>query len=175
MKTANLEMLGIQVPLTIFEAYHLDFVDNPASISEHIRSLGIKYGNEYRANQLTEGATFGGVYFSLRTWWVEHHHVLCTAQHIPGIRIGLQAHEETHALEGLRGFGGLNILRRRIRDNFKLDVNFRRVEGAEVRAYIGAIFALFMRGIPPDIYGSSTPNLRYREYFRQARQIFQKS
>ncbi len=166
MLIAKLEILGISVP-TRFKGYHDDgFV---SSIPKHIQILKNKYPNiknlevPEHAGLCMEGKKF-------RT----HIHIFYIDQNSNAKNIRTRAHEETHALDY---FGELDILEKKILSEQGVRINFNELReddedcliDMQVRAELGAIYALKSRGIDLDELEGCP------DYFNFAREYYEKN
>ncbi|MCK5450065.1 hypothetical protein KAI32_04310 [Candidatus Pacearchaeota archaeon] len=82
--------------------------------------------------------------------------------------IRLRGHEETHALEGMEG---LDYLTDALRQNQNVKINLKEVDEEEIRAELGALYALNLRGLAPGDLSS----LVYDKDFTKARELYKQS
>jgi len=181
MAKANLEVLGLKVPLGLFHVYHDDgFVD---SIQGHIEALAKKYdewGWSFAGNHVI------GRYELHNTFFGGNHHIFYLDTSFEAVNIGIRAHEETEVLRERKRLG---YLADKILAEQGARINFKEIENPEVIAEIGAIYALLSRGISLEEYEKAHNDLSsriklndreqevaesYRNYFRTAREIYEK-
>lgn len=148
MKKAKLEILGIEVPLSWLDVFHDDgYVE---SAEEHHKALIVRYGGifqlaAYGPEYFMEDSP--GAYVSFDGLLRRHYHIFYERTRYPEFDISCRAHEETHFLED---FGRLDLLADKILKEQGVRVDFDKVPLKQVRAEIGAIYAILARGINPE-------------------------
>jgi len=165
MGTANLEILGLQVPMEIAEVYHDDgYVE---SIEEHLKKFKAKDKNLRAAVENLDITKVGGVYFRWTKRFAKiHHHIVYLRQDSVEEAILIRAHEETHALDA---FGGLDLLADKMLNEQGVRINFSEIDDNQTRAHLGAIYALVANGVNLEAVGSR------REGFGTAKLIYEQA
>lgn len=156
---ANLEILDIALPLGFNTFEDLGYVD---SIEDTIEMLSKKPFLKRSNNRQLLGNTFLFEYkfFNLKNISIFY---LKLPKKIQNIYV--RAHEETHALDIL---GGLELLEKELRDEQKVKINFKKINDEEVRADIGAIYALYKNN-----YSDSDFHLLYKDInYLKAKTLF---
>ncbi len=170
MEKIKLEILGIEIPKLGFEFTDLGYVD---SIKETIRKLEKKHGyeegelqNPKQSLKRTIGLAKGfGELISNNIF--KNNYIFYLKQNKEEDNIHLRAHEETHALEHMNG---LSHLEKNLLENQKVKIKFKEIRKSEVRAEIGAIYALIQRGIIP----SKISCFPWDFDFRRAKKLYYK-
>jgi hypothetical protein len=165
MFIAKLKVLGITVPIG-FRCYHDDgFVD---SVPSHLTKLAKKYDDIRNIENVVAEGMCTERKGLLRT----HIHIFYKRHESENYNLRRRAHEETHALDY---FGWLNVLEKRMFLEQGVRINFLELRDDEdclcdmqIRAELGAIYALKKRGINlDDLKGCP-------DYFEFAREYYEK-
>jgi hypothetical protein len=139
MRTANLDDIGIEVPLKPNEFYYNDGCVE--SVEEHRKKVCSLYGANYHG--LEKEGRVVGLCQVIKKWNSPKHRL---EKHI---RIYYEnfgnddfifytgVHEQVHALDFL---GRMDLLAKKIEEEFGIKINFSQIENREVKAHIGAIY-----------------------------------
>jgi hypothetical protein len=144
MNYANLKILNIELPIGA-NKYHDDgFVK---SMPMHEKKLNRHYGFFAHQREAEKNIGLCASYFKgkgISNFYpvVDHHHIFYLKQSNDVLDILLRAHEETHALDKL---GGLDILSEKLLQEQRVKINFKQIDEEEVRAELGAMYALNSR------------------------------
>ncbi len=151
-KTAHLEVLGLEIPIGELNEYHDDgFVPD---IRKHAMELLRRY--EYYGNtsgSLPSNDDCYGLCEKYVHRSVRHVHIFYTDTGIEEANLGTRAHEETHAIGHLVGYTSelYDMFSKKIKRELGIDIDFWEMPNEEVRAYVGSICELEMRGINPEV------------------------
>ena len=139
MNYASLEILGMDVPIGTNQYHDDGFVE---SIMEHSKELSKFYGysNEYCDKILSRGNIIGAHYLV-----AGHHHIFYLKPFTNTETIRIRAHEETHVPDSV---GKIGILEERLFEEQGVKINFLEIEEKEIKAELGALYALRSRNIP---------------------------
>tara|TARA_Y100000310_G_scaffold276920_1_gene294415 strand:+ start:610 stop:1128 length:519 start_codon:yes stop_codon:yes gene_type:complete len=138
MDEIHFEILGITVPSEGHYFYDKGYVN---SISDATMEINALYGfdnSDYNndADKDVIGRHCQRLLFD--------HYIIYLDQFYAMDNIRLRAHEETHALEGM---GQLDVLTDRLLEEQNVKINFKEIDDGEIRAELGALYALHARGI----------------------------
>jgi len=150
MRTANLDALGIEVPLRRNEFYHDDgYVD---SIEGHEKELCVLYGRDYESPEKNGTEVVGICRVIKRYNWsdleiIKDIHTYQIDFGTENYKLQVKAHEQAHALHKL---DKLEILSRKIEKNFRVRINFDQLTSSEVIAHMGGIYAVLKKTNDPN-------------------------
>ncbi|MFH1248670.1 MAG: hypothetical protein V1660_00785 [archaeon] len=147
MNKARLQTLGINVELLPSMEFKDDgFVDD---IEEHTKKLDAYYEVPPRKlpEELRRMEILGRCMTFVKNHSV-HSHIYYINTDMPPLNIEVRAHEETHALDNM---GRLDLLEKKILTEFNTLVHLHRIPDPEVRAEMGAIYALKRYDFDPKI------------------------
>ena len=166
---ANLETLGLLVPIGFFRVYH----DNGyvESMQDYLQELSDRYLMTDMGPPPAEklDANVSGVHQEFRTMFRTHHHIFYRDLGRQDYNIGIRAHEET---EMLIAVGRLNYLVDNIMRKFGIVINFNEIQDKEAKSYVGSVFALLCNGMNPLEFQKGISNERYERAFQTARKFF---
>jgi hypothetical protein len=157
MNYARLKVLGIKAPIG-HRVYHDD--GYVASIEVHTRRINEIYGS----GGLSSNGNFQGHILGRHSTRGRHHHIFYLRQPTREANAVVRAHEETHMLDSA---DGLDLLAERLLDRQGVRINFKEIDDREVRAQLGALYALQLRGISPDML--------FGKYAAKARRLYEQS
>jgi len=138
MNYALLEILGIDVAIGKDEYHDDGFVK---SIIEHSRELDNFYGYDHKNSDkiLSQGNIVGAHYHGRN-----HHHIFYLKPSTNTETVRIRAHEETHVLNSV---GKIGILEERLSEEQGVKINLLEIDEKEIKAELGALYALSSRGI----------------------------
>ena len=157
--SVKLKALQLDIPKNLFWRWHDD--GKVSSVKDHTLHLAERYCvdipllHHLRNSQGTVAIITGPI---------THYHKYFMSTGSPELDVMVDAHEETHFLDYVER---LNLLDNAISRREGSKVDFSKVKDHEVRANIGAIYALISRGVDLDLVVSRirTP---YRNTFTKA-------
>ena len=175
MNHANLEILGITVPMGIAKYYDDGFVE---SILKHTLELNKKYNisdSDYNI-KLEEGVK-GMCYSSIGiNHYAMSHHIFYVKQPIEPGNILVRAHEESHVATHSYKRKGLDVLAKRLLKKQRVKINLKEIDENEVIANLGSLYALHARGIPQweiellyTIYGEPGSRTTAKKIYEQSK------
>jgi len=148
MGNAKLEVLGFEVPISLFSAYHDDgFVQD---VYEHTRNLNRFYGTSPNIvlQEIVDKTFKDKVKGSCRVGrgiLRKHVHIYYLDLGNDYENIEIRAHEETHALSK---FGRLDLLENALRAEQGVDISLDSLD-PEIVACLGELYALNKRHLFP--------------------------
>lgn len=167
---AHLEILKLDIPLGLFKAYHDD--GYVASMQEHMNKLTDKYRFADDLGTLAEqlSGNIVGVHKEFRTLFRVHHHIFYKDLGFEAANVATRAHEETHALMSMQK---LHYLANVLAANLGVTVDFEPLY-SEVKADVGSVYALLIRGLNLDEFEKGIEDKRYTESFQTARKLVER-
>lgn len=167
---ANLETLGLVVPIGIFRAYHDD--GHVESIQDHLQKLTDRYlmidMGAPPAERLDTHTS--GLHIEFGAMFRIHHHVFYRDLGSPNYNVGNRAHEETEFLVATHKQKHLvDIIMR----EFGIRIDFDEIQDKEAKAYVGSVFTLLRKGMAPLEFQRGIRNERYERAFQTARKFFE--
>ena len=165
MADVRLKILGLTVPIRRSMVYHDDgFV---SSIGEHYMALLNKYIlSALFTPILYNDNGIDGMHIIHPGIFKWHTHIFYLNKYSNVLNMRIRAHEETHALD--ISFNRLDLLADKILEEQNAKIDFDSIGGGEIRADIGAVYALLSNEIEPNkIRGLSQDilfNIAYRTY-----------
>jgi len=159
MNEANLKVLELTVPCGKFRYHDNGFVE---SISDE--TIGVHGLDEFCYDRRQDRLTVGK--FCHNGWDL---YVFYKDAKSVRDNIRLRAHEETHALDFMCGLDYLSDV---LLQNQNVRINFRNIDSREIRAELGALYALRQNGFGP--WGLFIDSLLDSDFI-MARKIYKKS
>lgn len=162
MNTANLDLLGIELPIGISTYHDLGKVK---SMPRCTVNLMIEHGLKNKYYQPTKDQLCIGRFMPIRTDIYIFYRDDLTGLYL----IQARAHEQTHVLEHQESLG---LLEERMSERQNIDVRFKKITHTEIRANLGSIFALEEQGVDYTQIPNNVPELMDLILFRRAYEIY---
>lgn len=146
MNKASLEILGIDISIGEYNYQDIGFVD---SLIECTKDINKKHGLGDKLVGSASDLSYEG--FSIKNLGKhcqrgKNHYIFYIKQPNFKADIRIRAHEETHILDS---FNQIEILADKLLKHQGIKIDFKEINQREIRAELGAIYALYSRGISP--------------------------
>jgi len=168
MNKAKLEILGLEFSIGLFRVYHDDgFVK---SLIKHTTKLDKRYNfpDKRYYEALVNKPLLGMHITRFDGYKHQHEHIYYLDKGFTPFNIFIRGHEEMHVVEDNCQ---LDLLSDKILEEQKVRINFGEVDDEEIRANLGGIYAMYARGMHPDLLN----NCYYEGRFEAAKQLYEQS